>query len=171
MKARLTTPQLWMVRLLAFGVLFLAAVINTTAFLPTLLVGLSLAGLLITGVAGFFTKRYGAAKFCGWVFLLSLGATVVGGVVSLNRQQGDEEAASQIVTAIERFHKEKGAYPASLEALVPAHLPALPPPKWGQSASPYFYRCQSNEFTLSHPIGFKVHRVYHSNTRTWTTED
>lgn len=171
MKMELTTAKLWMIRLLALGVLLLAAIIETTAIIPTLLAGLSLAALLIAGIVGLFTKRHRATRFCGWLFLLSLGATVIGGVISLNRQQGGQETAEQLVKAIERFHRERGKYPAALDALVPAYLPSLPRPKWGQSANPYFYRQQSNTFTLSYSTGFKVHRVYNPHTKTWDTVD
>ena len=171
MKTELTSAKLWLIRALFLGLLFLTALIDATVIIPTLIVGLSFAGAIIFSVAGVFTKRYGAAKLCGWIFLLSLVATVVGGVTSLSLQMGEAKNAHRLVTAIEQYHKEQGAYPPSLDALVPTQLPALPSPKWGQTSTPYFYRPQSNAFTLSYSVGFKVHQVYDSKTRTWTTED
>ncbi len=58
---------------------------------------------------------------------------------------GGIETGNEIVRAIEHYYVDQGHYPAALNELVPAYLPALPVTLTGQ---PYFYRF----FDAVHPM-------------------
>jgi hypothetical protein len=58
---------------------------------------------------------------------------------------GGIETGNEIVRAIERYYVDQGRYPAALDELLPAYLPALPVTWTGQ---PYFYRF----FDAEHPM-------------------
>jgi len=71
-------------------------------------------------------------------------STAAGTPASLEIDSGIE-TGNEIVRAIERFYVDQGHYPAALNELLPAHLPALPVTLTGQ---PYFYRF----FDAAHPM-------------------
>lgn len=66
--------------------------------------------------------------------LVAAGSVVMAFVVLRPDRAGRERArknAEQIIAACKAFHAQHGRFPQTLEELVPAFLPAVPPAKYG----------------------------------------
>lgn len=150
---------------------FVAALVESVALVPTVVMGVSFLGLFVAVIFGAVTRRWGALKWCGLIFLTSTVGNVVGFLTYLELRRGDEAVAAALVRALDEHRRERGAYPENLEALVPTHLGALPAARFGQAKAPYFYQQREGEFTLSYPTGFNASRRYDSRTKTWQSQD
>ena len=61
------------------------------------------------------------------------------------RAQRGYQAAAPIIAALERYHQAHGQYPATLDALVPAELPAVPAEV---NSYPITYHAADDGYTL-----------------------
>lgn len=150
---------------------FTAAVIESMALLPTLVVCLSFLGLFVAAIAGAITRRWGALKLSALVFVTATAGNIGGYVTYLKLRAGNAAVAENLVRAADEHHRERGRYPEKLEELVPGYLSQLPPAPFGQKSAPYVYFSDGREFTLSYPTGFKTAQRYESRTRRWASVD
>jgi hypothetical protein len=163
--------RLWILRAAAFCGLLLAALMPSVALFTTIVMGCALVGVIMFGISGLFTKRLAAATVCAWVFALALAANILGMFVLIEIQKGDEQTARQLVAALDRYRGATGTFPASLEALVPEYVSALPPTPWGQRTSRYLYRKENDQFRLAYSVGFNAYRSYDSRTKKWKVQE
>lgn len=107
---------------------------------------------------------------------IKAGATVAAGsaaiatIVILNAIA--EDRAKEVIVAIEAYKATSGAYPAKLEQLVPAYLPAVPQAKPAGMMRAFDYYASDADHTLMYtvvpPFG---RRLYHFERQRWSALD
>lgn len=138
------------------------------AFLALLALALNLLGVLLAlALRRWPSLRLRAARAGIW-----LGTLILAGAIYALQHEATRTRGEQIVAALEAHRAQRGAYPETLAALVPAFLAQIPPASGralGQSA--FRYRRQEIGFTLGYAGPALLYREYDSRTRAWTTRD
>lgn len=103
------------------------------------------------------------------VFAAALFVAACAALLAINANNANARArAAEIVTAVEAYRAVNGRYPASLEALVPAYLDAVPRAKYALTHAAFDYARAGQGATLAWsdvpPLG---RAVYDFAQRRW----
>ncbi len=115
--------------------------------------------------------------------LVWLAFVPVSWVMCCGVSREEERRMRSVVEAVERYHRQHRAYPATLDALVPVYLSELPDPRvfiaTDGSSCAFMYNAEDHDATLFRPVRDGMSRrcwtrhmtVYVFNSRRWTHED
>jgi hypothetical protein len=125
-----------------------------------LLLGLASALVFVIGLVGCFRKRTRTAA----LVMLACATGYLGGCNSRHTILGNPrrdaflqlgERMQPLVNAIESYHRDHGAYPATLESLVTNYLPKLPETGMGSYPSyTYYTNSAGNPWIIQMPVGY-----------------
>lgn len=133
------------------------------------------------------SKRTDTLLVCGLIPFCFLAVPVAGMLPNIPCDRLDRETGMALVSALDRYKVDNGAYPKNLDGLVPEYIPALPegpchPPAnlsysliFGRPVNTGVYRiCETvnNHTSLAITVtGGGFYQAYDLETRRWRTFD
>lgn len=159
------------------AVLTLAQVGFGFSFKASALVGLVLIMVTIAWLAFFIWRAVrGRSWRAALTALAVVPLVVVSGVaarsINEHKRLTSLDEADQVIEALSRHRRAHGAYPRSLEELVPAELRAVPRSRMGLIGDIAFvYRGNADSFDLSFALPNWKRCSYSSEERSWAVHD
>ncbi|HOX07797.1 MAG TPA: hypothetical protein PK280_15460 [Planctomycetota bacterium] len=118
------------------------------------------------------TRARGIEKVLTWA-AIGLVLALVGGAAwdFFDQDDGFRGRISRrrwdvVIRALENFRHDKGAYPSSLDQLVPSYLHSIPKPLIGK-AFEYSVYSGGESFSLEFPAEWGYYHIYHSSQPHW----
>ncbi len=126
-----------------------------------------LIGLLIWGLSG----RRKPAIWSAVLFAFFVSATTASIVTGDWQVRRTKVTGLKIVHALDRFAVKNGAYPTTLDELVPEYLDVIPKSRVGTKASFRYWLDEDGDFGLSFDRPTFLMSTYRSSDRRWVDHD
>ncbi len=143
---------------------------------PAGILALLLSGAIVLASAGvalsaLVTRRWAHLASSGVAISAVVASLLVSRPVSQRQRAGSIAAAQPVLAAIERFRAQRGAYPETIQQLVPAYLPADPRTRMGFSGTPFYLRSKPAGLTLYFDLPAAMRCSYDSESKRWHVHD
>ncbi|MCK5237581.1 MAG: hypothetical protein KAR06_11455 [Deltaproteobacteria bacterium] len=115
-------------------------------------------------------KNKKVVKVAGVLLIFLVIEVVSISVIKNVEHEKNVETGNVIVTAIERYKKDNGAYPDKLDELRPEYLGSIPKAKFfmfGKRDIHYYYRKGEQAYRLSFEEGFMNFVIFESEKKKW----
>jgi hypothetical protein len=142
-----------------------------TAGLLGLVLAASLLGFCVAVVIGIISQRWRVTLYFGVALFVVFSSSWTARFISERQRQDSIAAAQPIIAAAERFYTASGAYPQSLDDLVPAYLPAEPRTKMGFRGTPFVLSSRPDRFYVTFELPSWMLCTYDSQSKQWDISD